>query len=267
MARAERRVENSLRLRVEVCRLLVRAGLQQVCGDLPEIARGVHRPLEGHLQPLLLVRRAELGAVEGILQLAGSGRDLLLLRLVRLLDPRHLRIVRQSQEHLLQLARDLRALVVQLGHHAAVLLLVALGLRLQLVRLDEVLLVLLLGDRDLQRQLLALQLELDHLVELRLQLLQHLALQLAQRLELHVALVHERGSQRVVVRRGVDLRLDDHIHRLQAELERVDRLELIRHCRRDADDESRLRAAADRVGEEACQLRLAEGRPFLLPRR
>ena len=75
-----------------------------------------------------------------------------------------------------------------------------------------------------------------------------------------------RHSPAAAHRGGVDSRAHDNVHGLLAELEGVDRLELVGHGGGDADDERRLGGAADRVGEEPRELALSEGRPFLLAR-
>eukprot|EP00965_Chrysotila_dentata_P139157 4601724-Pleurochrysis_carterae.AAC.2 len=77
---------------------------------------------------------------------------------------------------------------------------------------------------------------------------------------------HERGGERGEVGGGVDLCSDKHVHGLLSELERVDRLKLVSHGGRHADDEGGARGAADGVGEQPRQLRFAKGRALLLLR-
>mmetsp|Transcript_15282 Transcript_15282/g.32557 ORF Transcript_15282/g.32557 Transcript_15282/m.32557 type:complete len:279 (-) Transcript_15282:6-842(-) len=113
---------------------------------------------------------------------------------------------------------------------------------------------------------LHLRLQPNHLVKLRAQLLHHSKLHRAHRTLLRVALRHERGGERGEVGGGVDLCSDKHVHGLLSELERVDRLKLVSHGGRHADDEGGARGAADGVGEQPRQLRFAKGRALLLLR-
>ena len=94
------------------------------------------------------------------------------------LDALHLGIVGEADQHLLELRRNLRALVQQLHHLRLIDLLLLLAARLG--GRESILLGvhLLLHQLDVHRGALALVLELDDRIQLRRQLLEHLHLQL-----------------------------------------------------------------------------------------